>query len=258
MPWQMTMNPGASGIYLDISWVFLGILPLFLWYLIEKNDKIFKPLFGATVVYFFILAFFFNGVIWYGFAGIALLLLLTGRIMEKYEATDWKEEKVLSYFVKIAIGVTAFTVVFVKIASLGSMTDFAYWGGLIDEEKYIENINPGATETAEIIANDEEAMGTHILKTGGSTAYFLAAYDVDFIKEESFESFECLAEQYTDEEIIEIYRELNISYFAFDYTIAFDDSFDPRLGERYEKVLEFAQENLETLIQKEDYALFKF
>ncbi|MBU1018673.1 MAG: phospholipid carrier-dependent glycosyltransferase [Patescibacteria group bacterium] len=252
MPWQMTMNPGFTGIYLDISFIFLGLLPLFLWYLIEKNDKKFKVIATASAFYFLILTLFFNGVIWYGLAGICMLILLVGIMLESYEKDSWQGEKMLSLVVRTALTITAITVVFMKIASFGSIEQLAYLGEVIDEEKYIETIYPGVLQAVEIVPED-----THVLSIGGGTAYFFAGENIDFVKDETFDTLACLRQNYTPEEVIEIYRDLGIGYMAIDYTLLLEPDADDAIRKRYINALEFADKYLEKLVSKEDFALYK-
>lgn len=251
MPWQMTMNPGFDGIYVDVSLVFLGLLPLFLWYLIEKKDKLFRLLAAISALYFLILIFYFNGIIWYGFAGVCMLLLMIGIMLEFYEKDTWQNEKILSSIINSAIAVTAFMVIFVRAASFGGLEDLAYLGKIIDAEQYIEIVSPGTMITA--MGIEKNAL---IYKIGGSTAYFLADKNTTFFKDETLDSYMCLREQHSDDEIIEILKDKEIDYIAFDYTILLEENTDPELAERYLDLLNFGTENLEIIVSKEDYILF--
>lgn len=258
MPWQMTMNPGFTGVYVDIGFIFLGLLPLFLWYLIEKKHSVFNKAALASVYYFAILIFFFNGVIWYGFAGVIMLFAMVGMMLDKYEKDDWAEERILSLIIKTSLAVTAIFVVLVKIAGFGSLNSLGYLGGLITGEEYIKSINPGVLETAEVIKADPDAVGKHVYKIGGATAYFLADIeDVDFFYDESMDDYECLRQNMTYEEIAATYYDLDLAYVAFDYTNLLDEKKDATLRERYSDFYYFGTTYLEVAVAVEDYILFK-
>ncbi len=257
MPWQMTMNPGFEGIYVDMTFVFLAILPLFIFYLTEKKDKTFNLIATVSGLYFITLIFFLFGVIWYGYVGICGLLILIGRLTENYDKESWQGNKILSLIPKTAISITIITITFVQIASFSSMDGLAYLGGIIDDEDYISVVNPGVLKTVEILEQDEDLEGTHIYRIGGVTSYFLAGIDIDFLHDESLDIYTCMDEVYSTQELVEVLQNMNISYISLDYTYAIAADAGDAIGERYASLYKFGKENFETVVEEGDYILFK-
>ena len=256
MPWQMTMNTGFTGLYIDMTFVFLGLLPLLLWYLIEQDDKAYRRVFWAAVLYFVILTLFFNGVVWYGYVGLSLLLILIGKMTESYGKDTWQGDRVLSLAPKIAIGITAFSVVIIRMASFGSIEELAYLGSIIDDDQYISSISPGILETVAAIEADNDP-NLIIYRIGGATSYYLAGENAKFIYDESLDTFACMQSKYAGEEIATILSEEGVDYVAFDYTYALGAEYGDPTAARYADFFEFGKSNLETVVEDGDYILFK-
>jgi 4-amino-4-deoxy-L-arabinose transferase-like glycosyltransferase len=255
MPWQMTMNPGIGGLYVDISFVFLGLVPLILWGILDhKNNKILPMIFAFTAFYLTIIIFFLGGVNWYALMGICALLAITGIVFEIYDRSDWREEKILSIIIELAIGISVATVVCVKLGSFGTMDQLAYFGKLIDDEGYIMSRNPGVLETAEVLMEDP---GTNIYKVGGATPYYLIGTESGFYGDEALDTYACLSTQYSDSELVEVLRQLNIKYFAIDYTQILEADQTSLYRNRMINFMDFGTKNLETVVAKGDYILFK-
>lgn len=258
MPWQMTMNPGFDGIYIDISCIFLGLLPIIIWYLVErKEEKTFRAAMLWTAVYFAIMIFFFNGVPWYGFIGYAALLILVLKILKTQEKDSWQNEKMLSLISKTAIVLTVAMSIFIRTGAAGGLDDFAYLGNIITKEEYIESINPGITETITALETDTTSVGETIYKVGGATRYFLAGIDFNYAYDESLDIFTCLDSRYVANELVRIFRNMGVAYVAFDYTTLVEGKLDEEILARYYDFLVFGQENLETIVSAQDFALFK-
>jgi len=258
MPWQMTMNPGFNGVYIDISCIFLGLLPIIVWYLIErKEEKIFRIAMIWTAIYFMIMIFFFNGVPWYGFIGYTTFLILVLKILKTQEKDSWQNEKMLSVISKTAIVLTVAMGIFVRIGAAAGLDDLAYMGGLISKEEYIEAMNPGVTDAAIALSADTESVGTTIYKVGGATRYFLAGLGYNYAYDESLDAFACLDGRYVASDLVDIFKEMGVTYIAFDYTTLIDGEMEEEILTRYYNFLVFCQENLETVVSKEDFGLFK-
>lgn len=253
-PWQMTMNPGFNNPYVDISMIFLGLLPLFIWYFVErKNDKDFRLIFGLSALYFSMLVFFFFEVPWYGYFGFVMLLILVGRMLEVYEAKDLRGEKLLSMVVKIAIGATAILVVMMKIGSFGDEKHLAYLGGVLDSKGYISAVNPGVLDSVEIVTADTSEDNLYLYRIGGATPYFFANSDMKFATDESLDVYMCMKGADLGEKL----KELGVSYIAFDYTILLEEGVNENLAARYNDFLEFGKRFFDVMIEKEDFILFK-
>jgi len=256
MPWQMTMNPGFTGIYIDITFVFLGLIPLMLWYRIEKKDKTYAAVAALSVLYFIILIFFFDGVAWYGYAGFCLLLVLIGRATEKYKEEGWREGKALSLLPEIAIGITLISVVLMQAASFGEINNLAYLSHIIDSDKYIGTVNPGVLDTAKYLEENEEGEIT-IYRIGGATSYYLTKTNSKFVYDEALNIFDCMKNNYTDAEIVNLLNEIGIDYIAFDYTYAIEANATDIVRNRYFDLYEFGHNNMEIIVEEGDYILFK-
>ncbi len=250
MPWQMTMNEGFTGIYVDISFVFFGILPLLVWYLIEKKDKKFQWLTALTAIYCFLLIFFFNGIVWYGFPAVIGLMVLMGILLENYEKDSWRGEKILSLIIKTALAITVISVVFVRVASSGQMEHLAYLGGIISNDEYTETVNPGLMDAKKL-------MGEDTIYKVGSAMYFFADTDATFYKDESLDTFECLLNVNGEEKTAEILREKGINYISFDFTNLLDDKISEDIKSRYLDLYNFGKKYFKTAVQKNDYVLFE-
>lgn len=250
MPWQMTMNEGFTGIYVDISFVFLGILPLLVWYLIEKKDKKFQWLTVLTAIYYFLFVFFFNGIPWYGFPMIIGLIVLMGILLENYEKDSWREEKLLGMIIKIALAMTVVSIVFVRIASAGQMEHLAYLGGILSDDEYTEVVNPGLLEA-------KKSVTENTIYKVGSAMYFFADTDAIFYKDESLTTFECLLGVNGEEKTLEILREKGIDYISFDFTNLLDDKINAEIKSRYSDLYNFGEKYLEIAVKNGDYVLHK-
>ncbi|EKD63177.1 MAG: hypothetical protein ACD_51C00323G0001 [uncultured bacterium] len=259
-PWQMTMNEGVNGLHVDISFLFLGMVPFILWGMLDHgNKKHIKLLFVFAAFYFVLIANFLGGIGWYAFIGLVVLLAIIGVMLEIYEQSDWKDEKMLSVIVKTALGIVAVMTVFVKIGLFGDIDQLAYLGGLLDDKDYINVRNPGVLETAEILS--QESVGRedviHIYKVGGATPYYLINTGADFVSDEALDTYACLASKYSDDELIEVFKSFDIKYFAIDYTQILKAESSSIYKQRMEDLLSFCAENMEALVARGDYVFYK-
>ncbi len=254
MPWQMTMNPGFDAIYVDPTMIFLGLFPLMMWYLIERNDKTSKNIAKLAILYFAILIFFFKGIPWYGYMGVCGLLILVGKVAE-----DKEEKGTLAALPKIAITITIIMAVMIKGASFMGINQLSYTGNLIDSEKYVALNSPGLAETEKNLdrVDDEEALT--IYRIGGSTSYHLASINAKFVYDERLDIYACMLFSSSYDEIVTIFQELGVEYIALDYTYALSDYLlaTDAVANRYADLYAFGQENLEVVVEEGDYILFK-
>ena len=191
LPFTVTFNPLVSGMYVDIGYLFLALIPLVILIFIRKpliemdsrfrgNDKKmpYEILF-VGIIYWLMWGFFAKGVIWYGFGGFIFLFLFIVEIIHQLKKEYWTG---LRFAANSAIILWLLCTLCLRTANLPFYASFvdpvglAYAGGVIDGEGYMKQKIPTYLTIMKIVNGDIDANKEdppRIYRAGTFIKYFI-------------------------------------------------------------------------------------
>lgn len=252
-PWNTTMSIEMQTFISDISFIFLGILPL--WFLhfkeIFSKDRKIKLVFIFFLLYLLLWALTSSGVFWYGiFLLIPALLLLFYTLQEK--------EKWQAYILGFFIAVAMLSSFFLRSQYFASPFMFAYGIGLSSADQIQNTVYPGFQEIAAIVNKDENAV---LYRTGTHIRYFLTIPDKNVVDDDHLDTFSCMdINSKSDAKILkEYFVKAGVNYILINYgNTLYDPLYSSIYDDRIASLTKFiSSNNFEMLYSKNGISLYK-
>lgn len=219
LPFVVTMNSNVTGEFVDITFIFLAIVPVSIIFLLYKRKKN-KDKSGflrlaaiVTIVAFFLWLVFGSGIVWYGMAiFIPLLLLLAESLkqMAKYYKPvfvvalilifSWL---ILSLFYRLTYNPKYLSHIMPK--------DLTYLRGTCDDQCYINYIFPENKTIKIINENNKAGAAGNILMTGKLLDFLIYNSNRNTIFD-NYETFIEIHQEKDDALTIERLKKANFKY----------------------------------------------
>lgn len=275
LPLRISSNTLSHGIYVDISYMFIIFVPLsYLSYLYIKKKKeeknknnplILKEILLVTLLFWVIWLFIASGVIWYGLAGLALLIIL---VIEGIRCLK-NNSKILSIVVTSLIVVWFVLSLFLKTAFLPDHEIYLDSFGLkfargdLDKNSYVD---ARFTTYAEIIKNINKDIDSHpdnppkIYRVGTFYKYFISNSGETVIDDLLLEKFTYAAQDDNYDKILQRFKNSGIKYLIVDKSMyEFDKTPEQSLKIKTTKLINFVNNknlNFKLLTDPKDQKVF--
>ncbi len=251
LPFTVTLNYITSGMYVDIGFLFLAIIPLLLLVWVKHKDeagKIQVDLLLMAGVFWILWGALAQGVIWYGYAGFLFLLLL---LLEVYEALHHHRLRIPRFLVSGAILVWLVCALFLRTANLQNFaiyidpTGLAYARGILNEQGYLERKIPSylvVTQTinADIRANPEQPP--KVYRIGTFMKYFIDQNNTLVLDDNQLDFFGQLYQEEDKEKFFQRLKNSGFKYIILDTnTPTIDKTSDKLVTRRFEDLLRIIQ-----------------
>ena len=216
-PWHATMTPQLDTFISDITFVFLGMIPLWILFfkdLFGKNKKLLL-LWAATLGFLIAWTLTSSGVVWYG-----IFMLIPGIIFIFY--TTQREEKWWRIpLVLILIFVMSGNFL-LRNQMFAEARMFAYSLGLYTPETLMLDFYPGFTEAIEVFENyqEEKKEDPVIYKIGTQSKFFLPVLDKNILEDDFLDIAVCLLRGETDQKIKDFFTNAGITHVLIHKTSA--------------------------------------
>ncbi len=171
-PWYIHLNNKVRGVYVDIGYMWLAGLALFLpiiW--LFKKDERFNILGAITVIYWCLWVFIGKGIPWYGLPGFILILLLFGRWYEQSQ----KISKIVPIFF---ISLSVFWVMIVSLTELSAFFNpfvLGYASGYLDTQSATEQLVSWYYAIGHEVNNNPPSVGhpNYVYRVDTAVSYFI-------------------------------------------------------------------------------------
>lgn len=237
-PWGMTMNTRLGYFATEIGFLFLVILPIFLFLPRQKGNvslshmtKQFSILTALAIGYFTLWFLLAESIPWYGFPGFFLLILLvamTPFFFSKQSTLCW----ILSLI--LFLGLNSNLALRLKFSLSPALLQYS--STQLDETSFIETLFPGFSPVYSLV-NQEKRAG--ILIAGSGIRYFINDNDRRVLADPTLDTFACLNRENDPSLTRERLRSLGIRYL---YLSA--DRFTPELQAQYPSLKEKGEDFL--------------
>ncbi|MCG6535749.1 MAG: hypothetical protein L7F78_13885, partial [Syntrophales bacterium LBB04] len=259
LPFTITFNPLVAGMYVDIGYIFLALLPLALiLYLGRPESGSSLPLRQEIIlvgaVYWLLWGLFARGIIWYGFGGFIFLFLFLVEIIHILQEEYWRG---LRYAVNTAIILWFLCTLCLRTANLPAQAVFidpvglAYAGGIIDEQGYLQQKTPAYLTILQIINSDIAANKEHpprIYRVGTFIKYFIHRNNELVLDDNQLDIFMFLSQDQDDKKTIARFKHAGYKYLVIDTNAAtIDKTPGKTLRAKYHALTNFIEQNHESL-----------
>lgn len=249
-PWNMTMTKELNTFISDVSFIFLGIIPL--WILNAKeifggNKKI-QSVIVFSALYILLWFLSGNGVAWYG-----IFFLLGGIILTVYSL----QRKEIWW--KISLG---FFLLLYFVASFVLRNNFfvqpqmlSYTYGLASKEEVQSFLYPGSSESTDILEKEENVV---LYRVGTHMKYFLSIPERSFVDDDYLDQYGCI-KNLSLEEKKKVFEDSEVTHIQVDYTASLGEtSYASEYAQRHTDFLQFlGDSDWELLYQGKGTLLFK-
>lgn len=244
-PWGITMNTRLGYFATEIGFLFLVILPVFLFFPKKKEGvnsshrvNQFSTLSALAIGYF---AFWFllaQSIPWYGFPGFFLLIFLVTLafvVLAKERSFFW----ILSLILLLGLA----TNLMVRLKFSLAPVWLQYSSTKLDERGFIETLLPGFSPVASLVNQDEH---TNILIAGSGIRYFVMDNDRRVLADPMLDTFACLNHENNPSLTRKRLQALGIRhlYLSVDRLDPNLQAQYPTLKEKTENFLSFAESTL--------------
>jgi hypothetical protein len=261
LPWDITMNLTVAAFATEIGFLFLAILPLWLWLSTRRLHRqgLHHCLQSTSVQ----LMFFFFGygllwiifaerVPWYGYPAVALASLLSALVIDRSQSISPYLFRFL--LVLLAISLIGNTVVRLKFA--GASEQVRYAGGTLSALDFLAATFPGLS-TIQSAINRPSAPNVYI--TGSRLRYALDDHTQRTFNDPHLDTFDCLLATFGTEGVLNKLRKLDIQYVLFSRTLLtrLTTQRSLTLRGKVERFVDFAGHQLRVVWGSADYMLFE-
>lgn len=239
LPWHLTMNDdGVQGIYVDIGWIFLALIPgliLFVKKECFKNHEI-KLLAISTAIYWSIWLITANGVIWYGISGFTLLTLSVAILIDNYK----KDSRFGNKAIKIIMTIFLISSLMFRLDNLGKGTLLLYAANVVNEEEAVTSIFTYALDVHDLFEADQDGQNDLIWKVGTALNYFIEDNFWRTYNDQYLDDFNCLYIERDPVLLTERLKALGYGYIIFDYyTYSLSPDPESTLKVKYDAALDY-------------------
>lgn len=243
LPWHMTMNnQEVKGIYVDIGFLFLALIPALILFIGRKQKKEWTYIIitGVSFLIFWLVAGF--GIIWYALPGFVLLGTITAGLIDNYE----KKNKQGKYLINIVILILLISSIVFRFGSAGKVNQLLYISDTITEEQSITATFPTGLEVYNYFEENKEGL---IWKIGTSLNYFIKDNFWRTYNDQYLDDLNCLYNERNPELLTERLKALGFSYIIFDY-YTYELGTDPEsnLEKKYTSALDYVLNHTDIVI----------
>jgi len=255
LPLTVTLNSTVRGMYVDIGYLFLALVPLGFIAAIRGCAKTsFQAgpgeILALGAAYWTLWWCFAKGVIWYGFGGFLFLLLI---ICELIHAMKEKNGTVFKTVTFGAVALWFLCALVLRTANLpahGIGVDpagLAYAGGVIDKEEYMKRRIPAYLTIMNIVNRDIESNLENppkIYRVGTFIKYFIIRNDTLVLDDNQLNVFMSVFRDRDDQNTIDRFRNAGFKYMVIDANTAMiDQTPGQTLRAKYREFAEFIKRN---------------
>lgn len=243
-PWTLTMNKTVSGLYVDLGFLFLSLIPLALLYaLLYGFSRPWRLLALFTIFYWLTWLIFARGIIWYAMPGFLPLLLFIGKFYHKGLADKWGNLALQFLLViNVLVGLNS------AMIGYGHPADIAYATGLFDEQLYIDNTLPSYRAIYEKI----NAGDGNVYRMGTFIKYFIKDNDRRVFTDDQMDTIACLIQSNSPEEVLSKLRQAGFRYLVLDLNIpTIDQTPEQSLTKKFELVRDFLKQHTKVVLNEE-------
>lgn len=250
--WDLTMNINQSGFYVDISFLFLALIPLLLLFG-RKQDW---PQLWQNILLCFILIWYFwlfvaSGVPWYGLAGFVPALLLIVRVKE----LTAKEIALGKYIIPLVILVSLLSTAFLREAKFANTGQMAYAFGLIDSQGILRSTNQSYPTIINAINSDTSTVDSphYIYRIGTFINYFIDNNQERVYNDAQLDTFRCIdGDGLNDMRTLDRLKALGFHYMVYDTnTETIERNPQGTLHRKTNRFKAFAFKNLKVIAPKD-------
>lgn len=250
--WDLTMNINQAGFYVDISFLFLALIPLLLLFW-RKSDW---PQFWQNVLLCFGLIWYFwlfvaSGVPWYGLAGFLPALLLVVRVKElSAKQMMWGE-----YLIPFVIMISLLSTAFLREAKFANTGQMAYAFGLIDSQAILRSTNQSYPTIISAINSDTSTLSSphYIYRIGTFINYFIDNNRERVYDDAQLDTFRCIdGDGLNDARTLARLKTLGFHYIVYDTnTETIERNPQGTLHRKTNRFKTFAFKNLKVIAPKD-------
>lgn len=170
-PWQAHINKNSRGFYVDIGFLWLTLLGLFLPIsFIKKQPKEIKIISLFTIFYWVSWSILAQGIIWYGMPGFVLLLILFGYLYEaNYECKTIRRFAIFFIILWLILSTN------IRFDSFKNNFIIAYSSLYINNQEAFDKMMPEYKQISEIINSNQGTPDSpnYIYRIGTFIPYFI-------------------------------------------------------------------------------------
>ena len=238
LPWDATQHASSQIIYSNLSFLFLGLLPIL--FFIKKPSKQFISITLGGLAFWFAWGFLGSGVIWYGFSGFVFLLFWLIASLDLFI----KHSKFTRVFVGIFLVVWVVSGFYLRGNLFFNRTHklMPYISGLATYEEFWEYTYPGYEFLTKMF--NEDFPEATIFTTSPANFYYLIENNEERILFDQFyDDLNCLL--YDRDENLFAERLKNS---GFDFIVLpvpeYDPAYPPDFYTLKERILEMVNDNI--------------
>lgn len=243
LPFTITFNPLVFGMYVDIGYIFLllgSCACIFLFIKRKEISSLSYQIWFLTALYLLLWAFTSQGVIWYGYFGLILLLLIGSDVFKiiKHHAPFWFRSLCL-----FSIFFWIMCALFLRIAFLPSYginidsLGLAYANSVITQQTYLEKKIPTYMKIVSFLKENEVHSSAFVYRVGTFIKYFISE-NHRFVIDDNQLNIIGMMEKLSDSEIIERFRSSGVRYIILDTNTPFLDKTEKQsLLKKYSRFL---------------------
>lgn len=250
--WDLTMNINQAGFYVDISFLFLGLIPLLLLFWKRK----YWPEFWQNIILCFVLIWYFwlfvaSGVPWYGLAGFLPGLFLIVRVKELAKEELWGG----SYLIPFVILTSLISTLFLRESRFANTGQMAYAFDLLAAQDVLSSTNQ-SYPTMIAALNSDHATSTsphYIYRVGTFINYFIDNNRERVYDDAQLDAFHCIdGDGSNDARTVNRLRQLGFHYMIYDTnTESIERNPQGTLHRKTQRFKEFALKNLKIVAPKD-------
>lgn len=277
LPFTVTFHPLVSGMYVDIGYLFLALIPLGIIFFIRKpliemdsrfrenDNKMLYEILFVGIIYWLMWGLFAKGVIWYGFGGFIFLFLFIVEIIHQLKKEFWTG---LRFAANSAIILWLLCTLCLRTANLPFYASFvdplglAYAGGVIDGEGYMKQKIPTYLTIMKIVNGDIDADKNNppkIYRVGTFIKYFIHQNNTLVLDDNQLDIFMSLSRDQDDKKTIARFKNAGFKYMIIDTNTAKIDKTPGRtLKAKYRALTKFIKQNpsgLKVIIDQPENAI---
>ncbi|MFA9262430.1 MAG: ArnT family glycosyltransferase [Undibacterium sp.] len=259
LPWDLTMNLTAGSFATEIGFFFLALIPL--WLVRRKKAESEEsqkwhlrpvPLLSLFALgYFALWVWLGQGVIWYGYPGLALLILIVAALDDAIRPVRVMHT---FFWIVIILGLASHTIVQMKLKA--ERAQVLFLGGELPAAQFLEQSIAGYGEALEILNQDPTSR---ILLTSSQLWYGIINNDKRAVMDSYLDTFNCLHRERDDALTLSRLHELNIRYvlYARGYTAELEGGKRESFNAKIKVFTDFIGKNLRVVWGSPYYTLFE-
>jgi hypothetical protein len=260
LPWDITMNLTVAAFATEIGFLFLAVLPLWLWYGVRAFPRLPHLRLQSPVVQFtfFLLGYgllwilFAKRVPWYGYPAVALTSLLTASVILRSRSLS----PYLFRFLLVLLAISLIGNTLVRMKFSGTPEHLRYAGGTLSADDFLDTTFPGL-KTLRSAINRPSLPRVYI--TGSRLLYAFDDHTQRTFNDPHLDTFNCLFDTAGPDGVLETFRALDIQYVFFSRTLLRELQSDdtPSFRQKTERFTDFAGHRLRVVWGSADYILFE-